>query len=144
MHFSSARNYELCEDHDTEFVHYSGVMNWPGRQITMIVMFDLAALKKCAHYVVSVLSRTCTGCVYFCGYFIYFGVHSNGYFSSLSSVVRVISSIACFRLADISCWNNLLILEKDVQYVTNTRSFCPSCIFNFKKQVKIDSPPFHL
>lgn len=46
MHFSSARNDELCEDHDTEFVYYSGVMNWPGRQITMIVMFDLVALKK--------------------------------------------------------------------------------------------------
>lgn len=46
MHFSSAKNYELYEDYDTEFVYYSGVMNWPGRQITMIVMFDLAALKK--------------------------------------------------------------------------------------------------
>lgn len=45
-HFSSATRYKLHEDHDTELIDYDGVRDWPGRQITVTVVFDLARQRK--------------------------------------------------------------------------------------------------
>lgn len=115
---TSARNDALCEDHDTESVYYSGVMYWWGRQITMNVTFDLVALKKCTPLCgVSAFPKMHWVRLLLCILHFLWGPQQWMIFF-LSSVVKVISSI---RLADISCWNNLLILEKDVQYMLQSR-----------------------
>lgn len=66
--FSSARNDELCEDHDTEFLDCTGVMDWSRRQITMSVKFNFVKLRKC-------MPSLAVCCVCNCAYPVVLQVH---------------------------------------------------------------------
>lgn len=146
--FSSAWNDELYEDRDTEFLDCTGVMDWSRRQI-MSVKFSFVKLRKC-------IPSLAVCCVCNCAY-------------SVTFQVRVLLCILHFLHAPctwifflvFSCSRGNLLLwmcktgllnpysvdlffsdprEKWTEYVTNTGSFFPSCIFSSRKLVKIDSP----
>ena len=110
-HFSSARNDKLCEDHDREFTDCNGVMDWPGRQITVIVIFDLVKLRKCMPSLDVCRASNCAYplmfqvCVLLRVLHFLWAPRPWIFFFLVFSCVTC--SVVCPRQAYLPCWNSL-------------------------------------